>query len=410
MSNAALIQRWNVIKQVLDGHLSVREASAELGVSYRQALRLKQAAVEQGLRGLVHGNTGKLPWNGLDAAVRQRIVDLAHGDYARLTDARFAELLLRDEGIAVSRETVRKIRGRCRARPGGRGLPIAQRQRHVREGQNVLWDGIRDRWFAASPYSCVLMAAVDGGSGRCLAARFFPYEQSSTYLWLLYTIVRCYGVPGSIIQDCSELLKRTDAHWSVAEQLQGRQNPTPVTRAVKSLGVRPVYAESRRQQRYFGSIFEALTVDVAEALTVHGIDDIDAANCFLGEVFMPAFNARCAVAPGTAGPAWKSLPDSVDLDRVCSFLYEGTVSSANRVCVADIDIPIPATAQRISFARAMVEVRQLLDGSWRVYYQDRQIATHPPTPLREPPPPADSPAAPPLVPRLVMSAAGDDQQ
>jgi hypothetical protein len=31
-----------------------------------------------------------------------------------------------------------------------------------------------------------------------------------------------------------------------------------------------------------------------------------------------------------------------------------------------------------------VEVRQLLNGSWKVYHQDRLIAKHPSTALREP--------------------------
>ena len=37
-----------------------------------------------------------------------------------------------------------------------------------------------------------------------------------------------------------------------------------------------------------------------------------------------------------------------------------------------------------SYAKARVEVRQLLNGSWKVYYQDRLIARHPSTALREP--------------------------
>jgi hypothetical protein len=47
-------------------------------------------------------------------------------------------------------------------------------------------------------------------------------------------------------------------------------------------------------------------------------------------------------------------------------------------------IDIPEGPQRRGYAKATVEIRQLLDGSWRVYYQDTLIAKTRPTPLREP--------------------------
>ena len=36
------------------------------------------------------------------------------------------------------------------------------------------------------------------------------------------------------------------------------------------------------------------------------------------------------------------------------------------------------------YGKAKVEVRQLLDGSWREYYKDKLIAQTDPTPLKEP--------------------------
>ena len=47
-----------------------------------------------------------------------------------------------------------------------------------------------------------------------------------------------------------------------------------------------------------------------------------------------------------------------------------------------IDIPEGPTQRR--YATATVQVRQLLDGSWRVYCKDTLIAQTDPTPLKEP--------------------------
>jgi hypothetical protein len=74
----------------------------------------------------------------------------------------------------------------------------------------------------------------------------------------------------------------------------------------------------------------------------------------------------------------------MDIDRVCSFRYEATVGNDNTVRLGGITIDIPAGPWRASYAKARVQVRQLLDGSWRIYYRGQQIAQHEATQLREP--------------------------
>ena len=56
----------------------------------------------------------------------------------------------------------------------------------------------------------------------------------------------------------------------------------------------------------------------------------------------------------------------------------------NTVRLGEILLDIPPGPRGRSYAKARVEVRQLLNGSWKVYYQDRLIAKHSPTALREP--------------------------
>jgi hypothetical protein len=66
--------------------------------------------------------------------------------------------------------------------------------------------------------------------------------------------------------------------------------------------------------------------------------------------------------------------ESLDLNRVCSFGYQATVLNDNTVRLHGVVIDIAPGPQQRSYARARVEVRQLLDGSWRVYYRDQWIA------------------------------------
>ena len=111
--------------------------------------------------------------------------------------------------------------------------------------------------------------------------------------------------------------------------------------------------------------------------------DRERANLFL-EGFLEDHNRQFSRATEKPQKAWRPVVRGVDIDRVCSFRYEATVGNDNTVRLGGITIDIPAGPWRASYAKARVEVRQFLDGSWRVYYQDQQIAQHRATQLREP--------------------------
>jgi hypothetical protein len=72
------------------------------------------------------------------------------------------------------------------------------------------------------------------------------------------------------------------------------------------------------------------------------------------------------------------------VDRAISFHYPAKVGLDNTVRLAKLILDIPPGPYGRSYANACVEVRQLLNGSWRVYYQDRLIAQNPSTAIREP--------------------------
>ncbi len=247
----------------------------------------------------------------------------------------------------------------------------------------VLWDGSVHQWFGQGHSPCCLVAAIDDATSRCLAARFFPFESSEAYLWLLRQMVTAHGIPLSIYQDRHSCLKRNDPHWTLEEQLRGRQDPTQVGWALEELSIEPIYALSPqakgRIERLFGTLQDRLIAELKRA----GITDIEEANLFL-EGFLEAHNRQFGRASEKPQKAWRPVPRGMDIDRVCSFRYEATVGNDNTVRLGGITIDIPPGPWRASYAKARVEVRQLLDGSWRIYYKGQKIAQHESTQLREP--------------------------
>jgi hypothetical protein len=227
------------------------------------------------------------------------------------------------------------------------------------------------------------MAAIDDAGGKLLAARFFPFEGSSGYLWLLQTIVKRYGIPLAIYHDRHGALYRNDSRWSLEEQLSGRQEPTQVGLALEALGIGSIAALSPqakgRIERLFGTLQDRL---IAE-LRLEGIHTIREANVFV-RGFLPRFNRRFSVKPSHCQKAWRALPRELDLDRIISFRYRSVVGNDNTVRIGGLTLDLPPGPHGRSYAKAQVEARQLLNGSWRIYYQDQLIAKHPCTELRDP--------------------------
>jgi transposase len=380
------LQRLEVMGLVEAGKITLKEGAEKIGMSYRQTKRIRKRVQEKGGKGLIHGNTGKPSNHRMKEGIKAKVLKLSQRVYGEFNDQHFTEKLAEEEGIEVSRETVRKIRraagmGPKRKRRGKKHRK--RRERKAQEGGMVLWDGSPHPWFGPNLPPCCLMAAIDDATGGILAARFFPFEGTEGYLWLLRKIVTQYGIPISIYQDRHGSLKRNDDHWTLEEELAGRQEPTQVGQALRTLGIQPIFALSPqakgRIERLFGTLQDRLGAELglAKVTTLQQGNDLLPA-------FIRRFNHRFAIAPCQSEKAWRSVPKTLDVDRAISFHYPTKVGLDNTVRLGDLLLDIPPGPLGRSYAKARVEVRQLLNGSWKVYYQDRLIAKHPCTALQEP--------------------------
>ena len=89
------------------------------------------------------------------------------------------------------------------------------------------------------------------------------------------------------------------------------------------------------------------------------------------------YNATFRIAATNPDPAWRFLTPAQDPAHLCAFAYTRTVAADNTVQIDGLTLQIDAAPDRASFARCTVEVRQSLDGSWTVWWQDRCLVSHP---------------------------------
>ena len=243
----------------------------------------------------------------------------------------------------------------------------------------LLWDGSRHDWLEGrGPWLC-LVAAIDDATGELLpGGHFVEQECAAAYLTVLHAVVAAHGVPWSIYMDQHGALRRNDDHWTLAEELRGQQDPTQVGHALQALNVEAIYALSPqakgRVERLWGTLQDRLRSELrlAKAKTVAE------ANAVLTR-YRPVHNRRFAIAPTDATPAWRPVRRGVDLDRVCSFRYEAGGLNDHTIRLAGMVLDVPPGPRGRSYRGKRVEVRQLLDRSWRVYLGEQLLVTGPAT-------------------------------
>jgi transposase len=380
-------QRYHLLEMVIGGKITLKDAGKRMGVSYRHAKRLKKKLVTEGAKGLIHGNRGRPSPRALSRELVEKILDLSLSKYANFNDTHFTEKLGEEEGVTVGRDTVRRLRRTNGIKPKRRRRAkrhFKRRARFSQEGIMVLWDGSPHRWFGKDRAPCCLMAAIDDATGRLLDAFFLPYECSFGYLKLLEHVVNQYGIPTSIYQDRHSTLHRNDDNWTLEEQLRGQQDPTQVGGCLQSLGIKAIFALTPQAKGRIERLFGVLQDRLIAEMGLRNITEMAVANSFLTKHFIADYNRRFAIDPEVSQRAWRKVVKTLDIERTISFCYQAAVGNDNTVRLGGIVIDIPEGPKRRGYAKAKVEVRQLLDGSWRVYYKDKLIAQTDPTPLKEP--------------------------
>jgi hypothetical protein len=180
------------------------------------------------------------------------------------------------------------------------------------------------------------------------------------------------------------ILRRNDDHWSLQEQLLGKQTPTQVGQALQQLGIQAIFALSPQAKGRVERLFNTLQDRLVQEFRLAGISTPQQATSFLNGPFKADFNARFAKPAREAQAAWRALPRGLDVDRICSFGYQATVGNDNAVRLGGIILDIPPGPRHRGYAKTRVEVRHLLDGRWRVYGKDQLLLETPPPVVQAP--------------------------
>lgn len=379
------LQRMRVIEKAVDGRLSVSEAACLLQRSERQVQRLKRRFQPNSVDWVRHGNRGKpRPW-ALDASVPARVLVLAQGRYAGFNDSHLHQKLTEQEGLRLSRESLRRIlrRAKLPSPQKRRSRPYrARRPRRPRFGMMLQADASRHDWLQGRGPRLTLLGFQDDATSRIVAARFqLEPENAVGYFHCLHSLLTTYGIPLSLYRDRHSIFQRNDPNWTVEEELSGQQFPTQVGHALEELGIQQIPANSPQAKGRIERTWRTLQDRLISELRLAQACNLEQANVVLA-AFCLDFERRFAVPAAQSDNDFRPLPRGFDLSRCLSFRYQRVVAADHTVSWAGETFQLPQLASPKSFAGKLIEISHQLDGSLR-FYLDRQILLTLQRPLQE---------------------------
>ena len=370
--------RLQVLNSLLEEHMTLDQAATLMGVSPRHTRRLLASYREGGAAAVAHGHRGRRAPNATPAAVAHDVVHLAGTRYSGANHTHLSELLSEREGIDIGRTTLRRIlvkaglnSPRLRRPPKHR----VRRQRMPREGMLIQLDGSHHTWLGDQVLPFTLLIAVDDATGAVVNALFCEKEEAFTYFLLMRDLVQDVGIPVALYVDRHGVFRHTPGAG-----LPGMA--TQFSRAMDELGVQMIFALSPqakgRVERTAGTFQDRLVTE----LRLAGAGSIGEANGVL-EQFLPRYNQRFRVPPQCPESAYRPLGPEQSLEQVLCFKHRRKVAKDNTVKFQLHTLQLLPEPERPSYAGAVVEVLEGLDGRLRLRHEGRIINAQeaPPSPV-----------------------------
>jgi transposase len=369
-------QRLGPVKAAIEGRITNAKGAELTGLSLRQFKRLKARVRRAGPAGLLHGNRGRPSPQRLARAIREQIATLLQHPESRLNDCHLRDVLA-EGGIEVSAETVRQVRRALGLRAKRRRRPAQHRRRRLRAGRSgslVLIDGSEFAWMGERVAPFTLVGTLDDATGQPLSLVRRPHEDLHGFTQALRDLIVAFGLPETLYGDQTGIAVRNDRHWTLEEELAGRQDPTQFGQMLAELGVHYIPARSPEAKGRIERCWQTLQDRLPAEVALRGIDTLEAFDALLPE-FLGLYRKWFARDPRETVPAWRAAPRP--LDRVLACRYSRVVSRDNVVSIPGHTLQLPPGSYRRSFAHTRVEVRELLDGRLLVLHQGRVLMEQP---------------------------------
>ena len=244
------------------------------------------------------------------------------------------------------------------------------RARRARYGELVQWDTSEHDWLEARGEKLYLISMIDDATSRW-TARFVRHDSTEENLRQLRRYLEQHGRPVAVYTDKASLFQiapRAIHHRDAPEEQQ-----TQIGRTLQELNIEWIAAHSPQAKGRIERSFQTAQDRLVKGLRRVGAKDLETANAYLEQVFLPLWNQRFRYEPQMAGDAHRALLPETNLDSVLSIRESRTVAGDYTVRWAGAIYRV----QREQIARGMrgarVQLERRLDGSRWMHWRNRFV-------------------------------------
>ena len=320
--------RLKVLHEVKQGHLTQREAAEQLKVTDRWVRRLLGRVGREGDRGVVHRLRGRASPRRLGERRRGKILKLVKAKYRDFGPTLAAEYLGEEDGIAISKETLRQLlteAGLWRAKRRRAEEVHVWRPRRSCRGELVQWDTSEHDWLEGRGPQLQLVAMIDDASSIAYG-RFVRRDTTEENLRVLWGYLERWGRPVEFYTDKGSMFT-VNRPAPIAADEAVPEEVTQIGRALRELGIGWIAAHSPqakgRIERFFGTAQDRLVKGMRRA----GVCSLEQANGYLEESYLPSWNRRFTVATANPTDAHRRLRAEHDLAAILSQVEERVVTN-----------------------------------------------------------------------------------
>ena len=380
--------RLKVLHEVKNGHLTQRGAAEQLGVTDRWVRKLLERVKQEGDVGIVHRLRGKESNRRLPEGVRRQVVKLVKAKYRDFGPTLACEYLARDDGVEVSKETLRQMLMAAGLRRGKRRrveeIHVWRRRRSCR-GEMVQWDTSVHDWLEGRGPRLYLVAMIDDATSQAYG-RFVGQDSTEENLRVLWGYLERWGRPVDFYTDKSSLFTVNRPAVEAADEAV-KEEWTQIGRALRELEIGWIAAHSPqakgRIERFFGTAQDRLV----KGLRLAGADRLEAAQTYLEQEYLPQWNQQFTVAPEGSTDAHRPLRAEHQLAAILSHVEERFVTPDYTIRYQGKIYQIARRDVRPGLRGGQVRVEQRLDGSMAVKFRQYGLSVVECQPRPQTPPP-----------------------
>ena|SRR3990167_8659608 len=351
-----------IFEMVKQRKLTLRQASIQCEISYRQTLRIYKRYKALGDAGLTHQSRGQR--SNRKHPHRDEIISAYKTKYEGFGPTLASEYLLEEESLDVNRETLRLwlLSDGLWKKQRKRNPYRQRREPKAQFGELVQIDGSIHDWFEIQKDSC-LLNMVDDATSKTLSMLDSGETTRIVFLTICRWIKR-YGIPLAFYVDLKTVY--------VSPKDKGFSH---VQRACKKIGIRIIKARSPQAKGRVERNHGVYQDRFVKELRLRHAKTIESGNAILEAGFIDKLNLKFEKPARNPISAHRPL-GHIDLNQVFCWEYERQIQHDWTFSFLGKCFQVKKHYGACIKPKNKISVRKHLDGGVSAWYKDKKLTIH----------------------------------